>query len=647
MACRFYLIIGRTVVLAVLCSVATANSAQEERLYTTAEHATVLSDSPIDVEPQVLAWSLPTVDHLSSRHEGMDIEDPGKQQLQEDSTRVFPKTYGVGPLGAVDDGEIENADEPGGTVGLNIDPSESCPGFFILRVDDRPSSAFDPGSYGAEVVLEGTGVRLLQGGLNFGAAGNQVAPAFAAFSIANVNNENQTLDVEVAVEDSLGSGATVDIELVNRTGGANETLISRRRFVSLDQPDKFSTEVPPGFYVIRVTPPAGTPVFASVSALTGYPDRAGGGFQGGAVFGGWHDTHMFPISGFAGFCVSEPYTANIRTEARPTRGPGGARGLRITLRDRNGLVLFREPEDVVGGDDHGDSCSTASRFGDISSSTSNFSWPGEIESEEDIDFFEFELSANSNLTVETIGSLDTVGRIYNSSCDPIAENDDSGDGLNFKIDRQLSSGKYYASVRAYSASATGQYEINLSALPTSSDVGDVTSTFLFENQLLFPVNLEVNGEVIGSAPSQTTSRFTYSGPSSVEITAELIRPTNPSGTAIGDRMNMRFDQIDVEDNSTVTFRINWQIGSSYFFAPVITNREGFGVEPTVNKDLQSQNRCPCAIGAGSTNVRIGYYRLFSNSNIWFRSEDNRQWSVRNFADSVTSGSGRFDFTFDL
>ena len=71
--------------------------------------------------------------------------------------------------------------------------------------------------------------------------------------------------------------------------------------------------------------------------------------------------------------------------------------------------------------------------------------------------------ASGCYTFSTEGSLDTVARLYDASDAEIAYNDDSGNGLNFRVSAELSVGQtYYLMVKAYS-SKTGSYILTASA----------------------------------------------------------------------------------------------------------------------------------------------------------------------------------------
>ena len=131
-----------------------------------------------------------------------------------------------------------------------------------------------------------------------------------------------------------------------------------------------------------------------------------------------------------------------------------------------------------GGDDHGDSPSSATALA-VGSSRS-----GQIETGGDVDYFRVQVSASGELTVQTTGSLDTKGQLEDSAGTVLASNDDGGDGLNFRITHTVSVGTYYLKVEGYDASTTGSYTIHASGpggggpdlIVASASVSDPTLT---------------------------------------------------------------------------------------------------------------------------------------------------------------------------
>lgn len=74
-------------------------------------------------------------------------------------------------------------------------------------------------------------------------------------------------------------------------------------------------------------------------------------------------------------------------------------------------------------------------------------------------WYKFTPSSTAYYTVYTVGSLDTVGHIYDADCNQIDHDDDAGTGLNFRMVARLTASQtYYVKVAAY-GSNTGYFSI--------------------------------------------------------------------------------------------------------------------------------------------------------------------------------------------
>lgn len=238
-----------------------------------------------------------------------------------------------------------SADEPFGMTLLPTDPSLSCPGFYIIRT--HPGDTSEVGRFGVEILLRGPGSRTLQGGINFGGRASATymgrgVNGFSAFSINNPRNENQVVNLGVTV------GAPGRVMLERRGASEGNTMFVDRQVPAGDT--SISVEVPPGFYVVSFAPTSAASTFYAVQALTSYVNRSGGGFSGGAVFGGFHDparaVSATNSTGFAGICIAEPSDVSVRVESAPTYGSTGARGIEFSVSLNTGEIFLdsRTPE---------------------------------------------------------------------------------------------------------------------------------------------------------------------------------------------------------------------------------------------------------------------------------------------------------------
>ncbi len=223
------------------------------------------------------------------------------------------------------------------------DPANAnCPsGYFSALVDDGAGTGLVPGLFGVEVLLDEPGTRVLAGGLNFGGLFDLSQVGFAGFNIANPEGELQRLNLSLtgSPANSTNGSIPVQIRIARRTATSRTTVFETTQTISLAAAYTASIDLPPAFYEATVGPTSGSAGGAPegqffFSLTTRFIDRPGGGFQGGAVVGGYHAAHPFGgVSGFAGFCLATPHTTTIRVLSQPSYGPEGARDLRLRIQD--------------------------------------------------------------------------------------------------------------------------------------------------------------------------------------------------------------------------------------------------------------------------------------------------------------------------
>jgi lysyl endopeptidase len=95
---------------------------------------------------------------------------------------------------------------------------------------------------------------------------------------------------------------------------------------------------------------------------------------------------------------------------------------------------------------------------------------GSLERRGDTDYFTFQLSQASPVTISSSGGTDLVGVLRNANLDQIATNDDlSSNDVNFRISTTLQPGRYYVQVVGYDVATTGPYAI-------TATLGSATAT---------------------------------------------------------------------------------------------------------------------------------------------------------------------------
>lgn len=155
------------------------------------------------------------------------------------------------------------------------------------------------------------------------------------------------------------------------------------------------------------------------------------------------------------------------------------------------------------------------------------------------------------------------------------------------------------------------FDYTYTAPRTNSGGGNQVS-LVVTNKLSRAINITVNGSVVGSVPAYET-RTHETRASGIDLSWDLER-VSVGGRLIGDPMGGVFQHIP-NPSGRITFTVNNRIGDSGYFNPWITNNTANALWMEVNGGLNSQNRCDCSAPAGSQRVSLGYYKLFSNSNV--------------------------------
>lgn len=151
--------------------------------------------------------------------------------------------------------------------------------------------------------------------------------------------------------------------------------------------------------------------------------------------------------------------------------------------------------------------------------------PGEV------DLYRFSISSFNQYTIETTGNSDTFLTLYgpDDSTQELAFNDDGGEDLNSRIVMNLNSGSYFARVRLFSASATGNYSIRVvesggTEIPEISIDGlPLEAAISAQNESdIFSFNVTTQGSYTIETQGTTDTFINLLGPNSqtVEITSD-------------------------------------------------------------------------------------------------------------------------------
>ena len=78
-------------------------------------------------------------------------------------------------------------------------------------------------------------------------------------------------------------------------------------------------------------------------------------------------------------------------------------------------------------------------------------------------YFAFTPTINGSYTIQSIGSIDTYGTLYDSNKSSLKQDDDGAGRGNFKLTYNMTANtKYYVAAKLYSSSNTGTFRISFS-----------------------------------------------------------------------------------------------------------------------------------------------------------------------------------------
>ena len=123
----------------------------------------------------------------------------------------------------------------------------------------------------------------------------------------------------------------------------------------------------------------------------------------------------------------------------------------ITLTSSAGSVVHTVTQSATVADDHANSIAGTTL-------TSNASLAGQISYLGDVDYFTITLPTSGSLKVNTTGTLDTYGQLFDANGTQLAFNNDLGD-RNFSITRAVNAGTYHVAVSNFGDKATGNYTL--------------------------------------------------------------------------------------------------------------------------------------------------------------------------------------------
>ena len=179
-----------------------------------------------------------------------------------------------------------------------------------------------------------------------------------------------------------------------------------------------------------------------------------------AQYRGFYPTHKFTLYQNLGDGTSYRKTemtnvASIDVKSAVARDIDLDGDFDLILSSNQGVVWFRN--DSNHGDDYADTMLDAKLISVL---------PAFIHgnlTNNDIDLFEFR-AGHGTLRVKARGDNDTYGKILDSEGETVAEDDDSGEGLNFELTSEVEPATYFVQASGYDPTETGSYTLTVDFL---------------------------------------------------------------------------------------------------------------------------------------------------------------------------------------
>ena len=217
---------------------------------------------------------------------------------------------------------------------------------------------------------------------------------------------------------------------------------------------------------------------------------------------------------------------------------------------------FNPPAPNDDGDDHGNTTATATII--PATSTTN----GEIETGNDVDYFEVSVTKRGTIKVYTTGDLDTIGTFTSESGDLEVEDDDDGESTNFSLSTDVTPGTYHIKVESY-LNYTGDYTFHVE-FEENDDHGDTfaIATTLTSNALSWGFTTVGNIEV---DTDKDVFEIKLEHNSTVTIYTE--GSTDTSGVLASYSGNTLLENEDVNDNDS-NFRLRGALRTGFYYLTV-------------------------------------------------------------------------------
>lgn len=135
--------------------------------------------------------------------------------------------------------------------------------------------------------------------------------------------------------------------------------------------------------------------------------------------------------------------------------------------------------------------------------------------------------------------------------------------------------------------------------------------FTIVNRLALAVDVIIDDVHKGVVKSHSAEKFIIDN-YPVDVKWVTIKQRTSVGSRIGEEMQGVFIGVGPREVVTITNLVN----GHFFFYPILSNHTTIDCEPVINRGMEvGEIRPGVLIEAGQENIGLGYYTLYSNSNV--------------------------------
>ena len=215
-------------------------------------------------------------------------------------------------------------------------------------------------------------------------------------------------------------------------------------------------------------------------------------------------------------------------------------------------------------------------------------------------FYRFEASATGRFTVYSTGSVDLKAVLLDMSGSELADDDDGGEGTNFRIERDLSPGTYLVLVSGYNQQASGNYSIHTQGPSGAAGAGAGCTS---------AAHIAVDGSASGHVRGTSPLYFRFSTNESAAFQVYTTGEADTVGAVLDGNCRVLVENDDATDSNR-NFRIDQELAPGTYYVMV----RGYGQNTTgqfilyVSASQMAELDVP---GSYSANLRPGGRNHFS------------------------------------